>query len=94
MLFDRYAARLHRYAGRRLGDGEADDIVAETFSVAFRQRDAYDLNRPDALPWLYGSASNVIRRHRRIEVAATGRSSARGRCQTRPPASRNGRSSG
>ncbi|MBO2453445.1 sigma-70 family RNA polymerase sigma factor [Actinomadura barringtoniae] len=69
VLFDRHGARLHRYAARRLGDGEADDIVAETFLVAFRQRDGYDLGRSDALPWLYGIASNLIRRHRRAEVS-------------------------
>ncbi|MFG1857380.1 RNA polymerase sigma factor [Actinomadura geliboluensis] len=69
VLFDRYGARLHRYAARRLGDGEADDIVAETFLVAFRQRDGYDLGRSEALPWLYGIASNLIRRHRRAEVS-------------------------
>lgn len=69
VLFDRYGARLHRYAARRLGDGEADDIVAETFLVAFRQRAGYDLGRAEALPWLYGIASNLIRRHRRAEVS-------------------------
>ncbi|MFG2004757.1 RNA polymerase sigma factor [Spirillospora sp. NPDC048911] len=37
VLFDRYGPQLHRYAARRLGDGEADDIVAETFLVAFRR---------------------------------------------------------
>lgn len=69
VLFDRYGAQLHRYAARRLGDGEADDIVAETFLVAFRQRAYYDLGRAEALPWLYGIASNLIRRHRRAEVS-------------------------
>ncbi|MDL4772888.1 MULTISPECIES: RNA polymerase sigma factor [Thermomonosporaceae] len=69
VLFDRYGAQLHRYAARRLGDGEADDIVAETFLVAFRQRAGYDLGRAEALPWLYGIASNLIRRHRRAEVS-------------------------
>ncbi|WP_116020645.1 RNA polymerase sigma factor [Thermomonospora umbrina] len=69
VLFDRYGARLHRYAARRLGDGEADDIVAETFLVAFRRRAGYDLGRAEALPWLYGIASNLIRRHRRAEVS-------------------------
>lgn len=69
LLFDRHAGRLHRYVARRLGDGEADDIVAETFLVAFRRRGGYDLSRPDALPWLYGIASNLIHRHRRTELS-------------------------
>jgi hypothetical protein len=30
VLYDRYAAVLHRYAGRRVGDEFADDLVAAT----------------------------------------------------------------
>jgi RNA polymerase sigma factor (sigma-70 family) len=67
-LFDRYAAELHRYAGRRLGAAVADDVVAETFLAAFRQRQRYDLARLDARPWLYGIATNLIGRHRRTEA--------------------------
>jgi RNA polymerase sigma factor (sigma-70 family) len=68
LLFDRNAARIHRYAARRLGDDTADDVVSETFLTAFRQRHDYDIARPDALPWLYGFATNFIRRHRRAEI--------------------------
>jgi len=53
---------------RRLGPDAADDVVAETFLLAFRQRDRYDLDRPDARPWLYGIATNLISRHRRAEI--------------------------
>jgi RNA polymerase sigma factor (sigma-70 family) len=53
---------------RRLGLDAADDIVAETFLLAFRQRAAYDQAREDALPWLYGIATNLIGRHRRAET--------------------------
>lgn len=67
-LFDRHAARLHSYVARRLGPGAADDVVAETFLVAFQRRARYDLDHPDAAPWLYGIATNLIRRHRRDEV--------------------------
>jgi RNA polymerase sigma factor (sigma-70 family) len=42
--------------------------VAETFLTAFRVRQRYDLGRPDARPWLYGIAANMIGRHRRAEV--------------------------
>ncbi|HEY7143765.1 MAG TPA: RNA polymerase sigma factor [Streptosporangiaceae bacterium] len=68
MLFRRHAAALGRYAARRLGPGTAEDIVAETFLAAFRQRDRYDVTRADARPWLYGIAGNLIRRHRREEI--------------------------
>jgi RNA polymerase sigma-70 factor, ECF subfamily len=53
---------------RRLGPDAADDIVAETFLLAFRQRESYDLACRDALPWLYGIATRLIGRHRRQEI--------------------------
>lgn len=49
---------------RRLGRDAAEDVVAETFLVAFDRRHRYDPARPDARPWLYGIATNLIRRHR------------------------------
>jgi len=68
LLFRRHAPHIQRYVARRLGPDAADDIVAETFLLAFRQRDRYDQDRPDARPWLYGIATNLIGRHRRAEV--------------------------
>lgn len=68
VLYDRHAAPIHRFAGRRLGGQLADDVTAETFLAAFRRRQRYDLGRPDARPWLYGIAANVIGKHRRAEV--------------------------
>jgi len=67
-LYDRHAVPIHRFAGRRLGDQMADDVVGETFLAAFRRRKRYDLRRADARPWLYGIAANVIGKHRRAEV--------------------------
>src|SRR5579863_9237880 len=67
-LYDRHAAPIYRFAGRRLGDQLADDVVGETFLAAFRRRKRYDLRRADARPWLYGIAANVIGKHRRAEV--------------------------
>jgi RNA polymerase sigma factor (sigma-70 family) len=66
-LFDRHAAEIHRYAAGRLGPDLADDITAETFLTAFRKRDRYDLDRDNALPWLYGIATRWISEHRRAE---------------------------
>jgi RNA polymerase sigma factor (sigma-70 family) len=68
VLFRRHAPHIQRYAVRRLGQDAADDIVAETFLLAFRQRDCYDHTRADARPWLYGIATNLIGRHRRAEI--------------------------
>ncbi|MEV0004609.1 RNA polymerase sigma factor [Micromonospora sp. NPDC050980] len=64
-LFDRHAVAVHRYLARRIGQ-PADDLLAETFLVAFRQRAAY---RPEVgvRPWLFGIATNLLRRHVRSE---------------------------
>jgi len=67
-LFYRHAPHIQRYAVRRLGADAADDIVAETFLLAFRQRASYDPAREDARPWLYGIATNLIGRHHRQEA--------------------------
>ena len=67
-LVRRHAPCIQRYVTRRLGPNVADDIVAETFLLAFRQRERYDPSRTDARPWLYGICTNLIGRHRRAEV--------------------------
>ena len=67
-IFDRHAPHIQRYLARRLGPQVADDLVAETFLVAFGKRARYDLNRLDARPWLYGIATNLARQHQREEV--------------------------
>ncbi|MCW3842970.1 RNA polymerase sigma factor [Micromonospora yasonensis] len=67
VIFDRHAPYIHRYLARRLGAGTADDLVAETFLAAFRRRERFDTAYPDARPWLYGIATNLIRQHRREE---------------------------
>ena len=68
VLFDRHAPHIYRYLARRAGPGVADDLVAETFLAAFAKRDRYDLGHPDARPWLYGIATNLVNQQRRDEV--------------------------
>jgi RNA polymerase sigma factor (sigma-70 family) len=68
VLFDRHAPAIGRYVARRVGPDAADDLVVETFLVAFRRRGHYDLAYGDARPWLYGIATRLIGRHRREEV--------------------------
>lgn len=68
LVFRRHADGISRYATRRLGPQLAEDIVAETFLTAFRQRARFDRSRVDARPWLDGIAANLIRRHHRDEV--------------------------
>jgi RNA polymerase sigma factor (sigma-70 family) len=67
-VFDRYYAEIHGYVSRRLGSSLADDVASETFLIAFDRRRRYDLAHPNARPWLYGIASNLISRHHRAEL--------------------------
>ncbi|MCO6007399.1 sigma-70 family RNA polymerase sigma factor [Actinoallomurus purpureus] len=67
VLYDRHHPTIHRYIARRLGRDEADDLMAETFLIAFRQRDRYDLTCANARPWLYGIATHLVGRHHRAE---------------------------
>ncbi|WP_181774379.1 RNA polymerase sigma factor [Amycolatopsis pittospori] len=67
-IFDRHAAHIHRYLVRRIGPGPAEDALGEAFLVAFRKRAGYDTTRPDARPWLYGIATNLVAQRRRDEV--------------------------
>jgi RNA polymerase sigma factor (sigma-70 family) len=68
VLFDRHAPYIQRYLARRVGGQAAEDLLAETFLVAFGKRAAYDRSFRDARGWLYGIATNLIGRHRREEV--------------------------
>jgi len=67
-IFDRHAGTIHRYLARRIGRLLADDLTAETFLIAFRRRDKYDMSHADARPWLYGIAANLLRGHQRAEI--------------------------
>lgn len=67
-IFDRHYDAIHRYLVRRLGTDIGEDIAAQVFCVAFEQRNRYDLDRQDARPWLYGIATNLIRRHYRSKL--------------------------
>ena len=67
-VVNRHFNEIYGYLARRVGRDIADDLSAETFIVAFGSRSRYDTSRADALPWLYGIATNLIRRHRRTEV--------------------------
>jgi RNA polymerase sigma factor (sigma-70 family) len=67
-LFDAYTRPLHRYLSRRAGQELANDLVSETFLVALNQRHAYDPRLGAVRSWLYGIATNMLRRHLRQEV--------------------------
>ena len=65
-LFDRHAPTVHRYLGRRVGE-LADDLLSETFLIAFRRRAAYRPEHVQVRPWLLGIATNVVHGHVRTE---------------------------
>jgi RNA polymerase sigma factor (sigma-70 family) len=66
-IFDRHFDAIHRYLRRRVGKEVADELASETFAQAFEHRKRYDRRRPDARPWLYGIAHNLLRHHYRDE---------------------------
>jgi RNA polymerase sigma factor (sigma-70 family) len=61
----RHGRAMHAYLARRSDRDTADDLVCEVFLRAFAARRQYDRRWPDAKPWLYGIARNVLREHRR-----------------------------
>jgi RNA polymerase sigma-70 factor (ECF subfamily) len=67
-LFDRHASVLFRYLVRRVGVDEAEVLLGEVFRVAFERRLSFDCTQPNARPWLYGIATNLVAHHRRSEA--------------------------
>ncbi|GAA4186675.1 RNA polymerase sigma factor [Streptosporangium oxazolinicum] len=67
-IFDLHFHEIHRYVAQRLGADSAEDVVAETFLTAFRKRALYDPSRAGVRAWLYGIATNLIGKQRRVEV--------------------------
>src|SRR5215203_667335 len=66
LIFERHFGSVHRYLHRRAGRDLADELAAETFAVAFARRASCGASG-SVLPWLYGIATNVLRRSRRAE---------------------------
>lgn len=64
-LLLRHGQAIHAYLARRGGRDVADDLLSEVFLRAYAGREHYDERWPDARPWLYGIARNVLREQRR-----------------------------
>lgn len=78
LIFERHFGSVHRYLHRRAGRDLADELAAETFVLAFERRASCRASG-SILPWLYGIATNVLRRSWRAErrqLQAYGRSGA------------------
>jgi RNA polymerase sigma factor (sigma-70 family) len=70
VLYERHAAAVFRYLARRAGPPAAEDLLSEVFVAALSASarvQAHDSG--SALPWLYGIALNVLRRHFRQQPA-------------------------
>lgn len=69
-LYKRHASAIYKYAERRAGVSVAEDVMAETFLVAFERRDSFSTAWDDARPWLFGIATNLLKKHHRAEARA------------------------
>jgi RNA polymerase sigma-70 factor (ECF subfamily) len=68
LIYNRHAATVLRFLGRRVGAEIAQGLVGELFRIAFERRKTFDASRASALPWLYGIGSNLLLKHRRAEA--------------------------
>ena len=67
VIVERHATSVFRYLVSRVGRSAAEDLLADTFEVAFKARGRYDTRYESALPWLLGIATNLVRHQRRTE---------------------------
>jgi RNA polymerase sigma factor (sigma-70 family) len=73
VLYERHALPVFRYLARRAGPPAAEDLLSEVFIAALSASSrvvAHDSG--SALPWLYGIALNVLRRHFRRQQPTQG----------------------
>ena len=69
-VVSRHEVAVHGFLARRAGPGAAADLLGEVWLRAFAGRGGYDPAYPDARPWLFGIARNVLRSHWRARQAA------------------------
>ena len=89
VIYDRHAAVVLRFLGRRVGAEAAEGLLGDLFRIAFERRTTFDASRASALPWLYGIGSNLLMKHRRGEARRL-RASARMAADTEAPVRRAG----
>lgn len=58
LIFDRHFNAIYAYLHRRVGRDLAEELAAETFTLAFERRSSCRASG-SVLPWLYGIATNL-----------------------------------
>jgi RNA polymerase sigma factor (sigma-70 family) len=67
-IFERHARTVYNYCFRRTGNwAQAEELTAIVFLEAWRRRTQVQLERDEAIPWLLGVATNVLRNLRRSQ---------------------------
>lgn len=69
-LYEQHSAALFRYVARRLGAEVAEDVLSQVFVEAMSNAANFDPSRGSERVWMFGIATNLIRRHRRAETLA------------------------
>jgi RNA polymerase sigma factor (sigma-70 family) len=73
VLYERHALPVFRYLARRAGPSAAEDLLSEVFIAALSASSRVEVHDSgSALPWLYGIALNVLRRHFRDQRPTPG----------------------
>src|SRR5262245_57742030 len=65
LIYDRHAATVLRFLGRRAGARVAEGLVGELFRIAFERRKTFDASRATAPPGLYAIGSILLLKNRR-----------------------------
>jgi len=66
-VFREHFAPVYRFIARRVGTALAEDLAAEVFATAYRRWTSYQPQLGSLRSWLYGIATNVLRKHWRDE---------------------------
>ncbi len=66
-MYDDHARGVFAYLARRVGRDLAEDLLAETYRIALETYPRFDHERGTERMWLFGIATNLLRRHWRTE---------------------------
>lgn len=68
--YDEHVDSLFGYVARRIGRDTAADVVGDVFRLALERFDTFDPAKGTERAWLFGIATNLVRRHWRCEERA------------------------